>query len=88
MRNAKSIDIAMPAPIAAATPRAADPVVYAAAKPATAPITIIPSTPRFSTPERSVTSSPIAASSSGVDAVMMVSRTASSPLMAAAPRPG
>ena len=68
----------MPAPIAAAIPAAADPVVYAAAKPDTAPITIIPSTPRLSTPERSTTSSPTAASSSGVDAVMIVSRTASS----------
>jgi hypothetical protein len=33
---------------------------------------IMPSTPRFRTPERSTTSSPIAASSSGVAAVAMV----------------
>src|SRR6187397_1769128 len=37
----------------------------------------MPSTPRFRTPARSTTSSPEAASSSGVDAVMMVSRMAS-----------
>src|ERR1043165_5425745 len=37
----------------------------------------MPSTPRFKTPARSTTSSPDAASSSGVDAVMMVSRMAS-----------
>ena len=44
------------------------------AKPQTAPITIMPSTPRLSTPERSTTSSPSAAISSGVAAVAMVSR--------------
>src|SRR5690554_4630864 len=38
---------------------------------------IMPSTPRFSTPERSVTSSPTAASRSGVAAVAMVMRTSS-----------
>src|SRR5215210_2782535 len=37
----------------------------------------MPSTPRFRTPARSTTSSPEAASSSGVEAVITVSRTAS-----------
>src|SRR5687767_7658195 len=37
----------------------------------------MPSTPRFSTPARSTTSSPDAASSSGVEAVITVSRIAS-----------
>src|SRR5436305_358525 len=37
----------------------------------------MPSTPRFRTPARSTTSSPAAASSSGVEAAITVSRTAS-----------
>src|SRR3712207_7810452 len=37
----------------------------------------MPSTPRLSTPDRSVTSSPMAAIRSGVEAVMMVRRMAS-----------
>src|ERR1044072_9938503 len=37
----------------------------------------MPSTPRFKTPARSTTSSPEAASSSGVEAAITVSRTAS-----------
>src|ERR1700742_161950 len=37
----------------------------------------MPSTPRWSTPARSTTSSPDAASSSGVEAAITVSRTAS-----------
>ena len=49
-----------------------EPVRCAAPKPATAPIAIMPSTPRLRTPERSTTSSPMAASSKGVEAVMMV----------------
>jgi hypothetical protein len=49
----------------------------AAAKLQAAPIAIMPSTPRLRTPERSVTSSPMAAMRSGVDAVMMVRRMAS-----------
>ena len=61
----------------AATPRSVELNVTAAAKLQAAPIAIMPSTPRFSTPERSVTSSPKAAISSGVDAVTMVSRMAS-----------
>ena len=60
-------------------------LVKAAPKPQTAPITIMPSTPRLSTPERSTTSSPMAASRNGVDAVMMVRMTACSSSMGAIP---
>ena len=77
VRKPNTSDVATPAPSPATMPTAADPEVYAAAKPHTAPITIIPSTPRLSTPERSTTNSPMAASSRGVAAVMIVSRTAS-----------
>jgi hypothetical protein len=62
---------------AGSAPIEGEPVMSAAAKPQTAPMIIMPSTPRLSTPERSTTSSPIAASSSGVAAVMMVRRIAS-----------
>src|SRR3954454_7245977 len=58
-------------------PIAIEPVTYAPAKPQAAPTIIIPSTPRFRTPARSTTSSPAAASRSGVDAAITVSRTAS-----------
>ena len=67
----------MPAKVAAAIPTQAESVKWAAAKPHTAPITIIPSIPRFSTPERSTTNSPIAANNKGVDAVIMVRSIAS-----------
>src|SRR3954469_18309673 len=58
-------------------PIAIEPVTYAPAKPQAAPTIIMASTPRFSTPARSATSSPAAASSSGVEAAITVSRTAS-----------
>ena len=58
-------------------PSQAEPVVWATAKPATAPITIMPSTPRLRTPERSTTSSPSAAINSGVAAVATVRSMAS-----------
>src|SRR3954451_13837748 len=58
-------------------PIAIEPVTYAPAKPQAAPTIIMPSTPRFRTPARSTTSSPDAASSSGVEAAITVSRTAS-----------
>src|SRR6201984_169119 len=45
-----------------------DPVSQAPPKPHAAPTIIMPSTPRLSTPARSVTSSPVAAINSGVDA--------------------
>src|SRR4051794_4225547 len=67
----------MPPRMPHSAPTAIDPVVYAPAKPQAAPTIIMPSTPRFRTPARSTTSSPDAASSSGVEAVMMVSRRAS-----------
>ena len=58
-------------------PTAIEPVAKAPAKPQAAPTIIMPSTPRLSTPARSTTSSPEAASSSGVEAVITVSRMAS-----------
>src|SRR5690242_13983665 len=45
-----------------------DPVSQAPPKPQAAPMIIMPSTPRLSTPERSVTSSPVAAINRGVEA--------------------
>lgn len=59
-------------------PSQGEPVERATAKPVMAPITIMPSTPRFKTPDRSTTSSPMAAISSGVAAVAMVMRIDSS----------
>ena len=55
--------------MAANMPSHADPVSCATPKPATAPMIIMPSTPRLRTPERSTTSSPMAAISKGVAAV-------------------
>src|ERR1700744_3305748 len=49
-------------------PMMIEPVSQAPAKTQAAPMIIMPSTPRLSTPERSVTSSPVAAINSGVDA--------------------
>ncbi len=49
-------------------------MVLVTAKAVTAPISIMPSTPRLSTPDFSATSSPRAARSSGVAAPMMVIR--------------
>ena len=49
-------------------PMMIEPVNQAPPKPQAAPTIIMPSTPRLSTPERSVTSSPVAAINSGVDA--------------------
>src|SRR5438270_5667883 len=68
---------AAPATIPHSAPTAIDPVRYAPAKPQAAPTIIMPSMPKFRTPARSTTSSPEAASSSGVDAVITVSKTAS-----------
>src|SRR5512138_1953996 len=69
---------AMPAPAPARMPRTPEPVLTATAKAATAPTIIMPSTPRFSTPDFSTTSSPSAAKSSGVAALMTVSRMGAS----------
>ena len=52
-----------PASIAARTPSHGLPVLIAIEKPATAPMSIIPSTPRLRTPLRSAKISPIAANS-------------------------
>ena len=54
---------APPASIAMITPSQGFPVEAATENPATAPISIIPSTPRFRTPDRSAKISPIAAKS-------------------------
>src|SRR6516164_2556555 len=67
--RAKIADSAAPAAIPQSAPTRVDPVRYAPAKAQAAPMIIIPSTPRLSTPARSTTSSPAAASNSGVDAV-------------------
>mmetsp|Transcript_18462 Transcript_18462/g.30093 ORF Transcript_18462/g.30093 Transcript_18462/m.30093 type:complete len:185 (-) Transcript_18462:12291-12845(-) len=58
-------------------PTAGDPVFTAMMNPQTAPVIIIPSTPRLRTPARSTTSSPMAASRIGVEAAIMaaISRT-------------
>ena len=49
-------------------PMMVEPVSQAPPNPQAAPTIIMPSTPRLSTPARSVTSSPVAAINSGVDA--------------------
>src|SRR5262247_3791206 len=60
----------VPAATAASSAQAILPVASSAAKAANAPVTIMPSTPRLSTPARSATSSPVAASTSGVAAII------------------
>src|SRR5262245_42441011 len=57
--------------IAARSPRSDQLVHSATPKADTAPITIMPSTPRLRTPERSTTSSPMAATRSGVATAML-----------------
>ena len=57
--------------IAASIPIRWLPVSCVTIKLATAPIIIIPSTPRFSTPDFSTISSPIAANTSGVEAIII-----------------
>src|SRR4029434_4601552 len=66
--SAKISDISTPATMPHSAPMMTEPESQAAPKPQAAPTIIMPSTPRLSTPERSVTSSPVAASSSGVEA--------------------
>src|SRR5579864_7915503 len=66
--RAKISDISMPATMPQIAPMMIDPVSHAPPKAQAAPTIIMPSTPRLSTPERSVTSSPVAAINSGVDA--------------------
>src|SRR5690606_33514033 len=86
VRKANSSEKAAPTRMDAMRPSQGEPVMYAAAKPETAPMIIMPSTPRLSTPARSTTSSPVAAIRSGVAAVAMVSRTSSNVSMRGLPR--
>ena len=66
--SAKISDSNVPATIPQIAPTMIEPVSQAPPNPQAAPTIIMPSTPRLSTPERSVTSSPVAAINSGVDA--------------------
>src|SRR5271154_5711100 len=70
--------MATPARMPHSAPTVVESAMKAPAKPQAAPMIIMPSTPRLRTPERSTTSSPAAASSSGVDAAMMERTMASS----------
>src|SRR6202140_484571 len=75
---AKTSDNNVPATMPQSAPRMVDPVSQAPPKPQAAPTIIMPSTPRLSTPARSVTSSPVAASNSGVEAASTERMMASS----------
>src|SRR6266478_1474412 len=66
--SANTSDSSVPARMPQSAPRKTEPVSHAPPNPQAAPTIIIPSTPRLSTPARSVTSSPVAAINSGVDA--------------------
>ena len=76
--SANTSDSSVPAIMPHSAPMMIEPDIQAPPKPQAAPTIIMPSTPRFSTPARSVISSPVAASSSGVEAArtarMMASR--------------
>src|ERR1700674_728609 len=76
--TAKISDSSVPAAIPQMAPKMVEPVSQAPPNPQAAPTIIIPSTPRLSTPERSVTSSPVAAINSGVDAASTERMIASS----------
>src|SRR5258707_7728567 len=65
---ANTSDSSVPATMPHTAPMIVEPVSSAPPKPQAAPMIIMPSTPRLSTPARSVTSSPVAAIKSGVDA--------------------
>src|SRR5258707_7652638 len=75
---AKIRDSNVPATMPQRAPMIVEPVSQAPPNPQAAPTIIIPSTPRLSTPARSVTSSPVAASNSGVDAASTERMMASS----------
>src|SRR4030081_2718427 len=75
---AKIRDSRVPATIPNSAPMMVEPVSQAPPNPQAAPTIIMPSTPRLSTPARSVTSSPIAAINSGVDAASTERMIASS----------
>src|SRR5690348_4504486 len=66
--------ITAPLAMAAASASIALLVAMMVEKPAIAPTIIMPSTPKLSTPERSTTSSPVAAMRSGVAAIMALIR--------------
>ncbi len=65
-----------PASIPARTPHHGEPVFRPKMKPVTAPISIIPSTPRFRIPDLSANISPIVAKSIGVPARIEATRVA------------
>jgi hypothetical protein len=75
---AKISDSRVPATTPHSAPTMIEPVSQAPPNPQAAPTIIMPSTPRLSTPARSVTSSPVAAISSGVDAASTERMMASS----------
>src|SRR3954466_10586292 len=85
--SANTSDISVPATMPNRAPMKIEPVSQAPPKPQAAPTIIMPSTPRLSTPERSVTSSPVAAISSGVDAASTARMIASSSSTLHLPRP-
>jgi hypothetical protein len=70
VKIAKINESAAPPKIEAKTPRVGLPVSTDTAKPQIAPVIIIPSTPKFNTPARSTTNSPIAANMIGVEAII------------------
>src|ERR1700722_9796494 len=75
--RAKIRESRVPATMPQSAPMMVEPVSHAPPKPQAAPTIIMPSTPRLSTPARSVTSSPVAAINSGVDAANTESMMAS-----------
>ena len=75
VRTPKTSAISAPATAPVRMPSTALPVVTVIANAVTAPASIMPSTPRLSTPERSATSSPRAANKSGVAALITVTST-------------
>src|SRR5260370_7715703 len=75
---AKIRDSNVPATIPQRAPMTIEPVSQAPPNPQAAPTIIMPSTPRLRTPARSVTSSPVAAINSGVDAASTERMMASS----------
>src|SRR5262245_23535443 len=81
---------AITAPLAMAATKASVTLLVAMTveKPAMAPTIIMPSTPRLSTPERSATSSPVAAMRSGVAAIMALIRMLARSSMGQALRSG
>src|SRR5467141_3581215 len=76
--SAKTRDSNVPATMPQSAPMMVEPVSQAPPNPQAAPTIIMPSTPRLSTPARSVTSSPVAAISNGVDAASTARMIASS----------